>query len=226
MERDIDFSAIVSRTSASASAEKYAWSCSSGKRAFDLVVAGFLFLLAQPLMLAAALAIKCSSPGPVLFRQVRAGKNGQTFSLLKFRTMIHGRRDPGPGLTQRGDPRIFPVGRLLRKWKLDELPQFLNVLKGDMSLVGPRPDLPEYLAVLQDGQRDIYLIRPGITGSATLKFRHEEVLLAQVPPEELKRFYTSRVLPEKVQMDLEYAAQATFRSDVQLLFRTLTAIVS
>jgi lipopolysaccharide/colanic/teichoic acid biosynthesis glycosyltransferase len=226
MEREIGLSEIAPRTGAKRPAQKYAWSCSTGKRVFDLVLAGFFFLLSQPLMLVAALAIKCSSPGPVFFRQGRAGKDGKTFSLLKFRTMIHGRRDPGPGLTRRGDPRIFPVGRLLRKWKLDELPQFLNVIKGDMSLVGPRPDLPEYLAVLENEQREIYWIRPGITGSATLKFRHEEVLLAQVPPEELQDFYTSRVLPEKVQMDLDYAAQATFFSDVQMLLRTLAAIVS
>ncbi len=226
MERDLGVSDIMPRTSALALGQKYEWSCSSGKRAFDLVIAGFVFLLSQPLLVAAALAIKCTSPGPVLFRQVRAGKDAKTFSLLKFRTMIHNRRDPGPGLTQQGDPRIFPVGRFLRKWKLDELPQLLNVVKGDMSLVGPRPDLPEYLSVLQDEQREIYRIRPGITGSATLKFRHEEILLAQVPPDELQRFYTAHVLPEKVQMDLEYAAQATFYSDVKILLRTLAAIVS
>jgi len=222
MERDLDFSAAVPQVSA----EKYRWSRSAGKRLFDLSLASFLFLVSQPLMLAAALAIKCSSPGPVLFRQVRVGKDGKTFSLLKFRTMIHGRRNAGPGLTRHGDPRIFPVGRWLRKWKLDELPQFLNVMKGDMSLVGPRPDLPEYLATLQGQQREIFWIRPGITGSATLKFRHEESLLAQVPPEDLRNFYISQVLPEKVQMDLEYGSQATFFSDAQIILRTLTSIVS
>ncbi len=222
MERDLDFSETVPLVSA----EKYRWSRSAGKRLFDLVVASFLFLAAQPLMLVAALAIKFSSPGPVFFRQVRVGKDGKTFSLLKFRTMIHGRRNAGPGLTQSGDPRIFPVGRWLRKWKLDELPQFLNVIKGDMSLVGPRPDLPEYLAVLEGKQREIFWIRPGITGSATLKFRHEEALLAQVPPEELREFYISRVLKEKVQLDLEYSEQATFFSDAQMLLRTLASIVS
>jgi lipopolysaccharide/colanic/teichoic acid biosynthesis glycosyltransferase len=224
MERDLGFSETVPRTGVQASTERYRWSRSTGKRLFDLIVAGFLFLVSQPLMLAAALAIKCSSPGPIFFRQVRVGKDGRTFSLLKFRTMNHG--NAGPGLTRQGDPRIFPVGRLLRKWKLDELPQFLNVMKGDMSLVGPRPDLPEYLAVLEDAQREIFWIRPGITGSATLKFRHEEALLAQVPPEELRHFYISQVLPEKVQMDLEYGAKATFFSDAQILLRTLASIVS
>lgn len=226
MERDLSLSESVPETRAGVSAQKYGWTCSTGKRIFDLILAGCFFLISQPVMLMVALAIKCSSSGPVFFRQMRAGKDGKTFALLKFRTMIHYRRDPGPGLTRQGDPRIFPVGRLLRKWKLDELPQFLNVIKGDMSLVGPRPDLPEYLAVLENEQREIYWIRPGITGSATLKFRHEEALLAQVPPEDLRHFYTSRVLPEKVQMDLEYAAQATFFSDVQILLRTLAAIVS
>jgi lipopolysaccharide/colanic/teichoic acid biosynthesis glycosyltransferase len=222
MERELDFSEAVPAISGQA----YRWSRSTGKRLFDFTVATFLFLVSQPVMLVAALAIKCSSPGPVFFRQVRVGKDGKTFSLLKFRTMVHGRPNAGPGLTRKGDPRIFPVGRWLRKWKLDELPQFLNVMKGDMSLVGPRPDLPEYLAVLAGKQREIFWIRPGITGSATLKFRHEEALLAQVPPHELRNFYLSQVLPEKVQMDLEYGAQATFYSDAQILLRTLASIVS
>jgi lipopolysaccharide/colanic/teichoic acid biosynthesis glycosyltransferase len=224
MEGDLGFSETVPRTSVQAPAQRYRWSRSTGKRFFDLVVGIFLFLVSQPLMWAAILAIKCSSPGPVLFRQARVGKDGKTFSLLKFRTMIHG--NTGPGLTRQGDPRIFPVGRWLRKWKLDELPQFLNVIKGEMSLVGPRPDLPEYLAILQDEQRQIFWIRPGITGCATLKFRHEEALLAQVPPEELRHFYISQVLPEKVQMEVEYGAQATFFSDAQILLRTLASIIS
>jgi lipopolysaccharide/colanic/teichoic acid biosynthesis glycosyltransferase len=226
MEHDLSLSEPVSRTGLQVSVGKYAWSRSAGKRLFDAIVASILFVISLPLMVVAAVAIKCSSRGPLLFRQVRVGKDGKTFQLLKFRTMVHGRRNPGPGLTRQGDPRIFPIGRLLRKWKLDELPQFLNVMRGDMSLVGPRPDLPEYLATLADKQMEILSIRPGITGSATLKFRHEADLLAQVPADKLQDFYTERILPEKVELDLEYARRATLFSDMQVLFRTVSRILS
>ena len=203
----------------------YAWSCSAGKRLFDLIFAGFFLLLTWPLMLLAALLIKCTSAGPVFFRQIRAGQNGKPFELLKFRSMTHGRRDAGPGVTRQGDPRIFPAGRWLRKWKVDELPQFINVLRGDMSLVGPRPDLPEYIELLSSDQREVLLLRPGITGAATVQFRHEEELLAQVPPDELQQFYVYRVLPEKVRIDLEYARQATWLGDLRIILRTAGVIL-
>jgi lipopolysaccharide/colanic/teichoic acid biosynthesis glycosyltransferase len=203
----------------------YTWSRSTGKRLFDLVFAGFFLLLTWPLMVLAALLIKCTSPGPVFFRQMRAGQDGKTFQLLKFRSMTHGRRDAGPGVTRQGDPRIFPAGRWLRKWKVDELPQFINVLRGEMSLVGPRPDLPEYLDLLSSDQREVLLLRPGITGAATVRFRHEEELLAQVPPDELQQFYVYRILPEKVRLDLEYARQASWFGDVRIILQTVGVIL-
>ena len=202
------------------------WSLSLGKRCFDLCLAVPLLVVSLPVMLVAAVAVKCASPGPILFRQDRVGQNGRIFQLLKLRTMVHGERNVGPGVTQQGDPRIFPLGRWLRRWKLDELPQFFNVVRGDMSLVGPRPDLPAYIASLSEEQREILALRPGIAGSATLQFRHEEDLLAQVPAEELAHFYTSRLLPEKIRIDTAYARDASLLSDVKILLRTATSILS
>lgn len=204
----------------------YTWSRSAGKRVFDLVFAGFCLLLTWPLMLLAALLIKCTSPGPVFFRQRRSGQDGKTFELLKFRSMTHGRREAGPGVTRQGDPRIFPAGRWLRKWKVDELPQFINVIRGEMSMVGPRPDLPEYMDLLSHDQREVLLLRPGITGAATVKFRNEEELLAQVPDDELQQFYVYRVLPEKVQIEMAYARQASFSGDLKILLSTVATILS
>jgi lipopolysaccharide/colanic/teichoic acid biosynthesis glycosyltransferase len=203
------------------------WSRSGGKRLFDLVGACLCLILGLPLMLLAAALIKCTSKGPVLFRQWRVGQHGRLFELLKFRTMVDRRSDAGPSLTRQGDPRIFPVGRFLRYWKLDELPQFFNVIRGDMSLVGPRPDMPEYLASLQEGQRKLVsLLRPGITGAASLQFRHEEALLAEVPPEQMAQFYTVCLLPAKVQIDIDYARGANVATDVEIIFRTAMSVLS
>ena len=202
-----------------------AWSCSGGKRLFDLCIATSLMLVSLPVMVVAALVVKCASRGPALFRQGRVGKDGRIFQVLKFRTMVYGKRNVGPGVTQLGDPRIFPAGRWLRKWKLDELPQFFNVVCGDMSLVGPRPDLPGYMASLSEEQREILSLRPGITGAATLQFRHEEHLLAQIPAEELTQFYTSHLLPEKIGIELAYARDANLFSDIKILLRTVATIL-
>ena len=143
----------------------YTWSRSAGKRLFDVAFAGFCLLFTWPLMLLAALLIKSTSPGPVFFRQMRAGQDGKTFELLKFRSMTHGRLNAGPGVTRQGDPRIFPAGRWLRKWKVDELPQFINVIRGDMSLVGPRPFPAYHLAAFDpEFQALRATVPPGLTG--------------------------------------------------------------
>lgn len=226
MAANLSLSEPDTGTAPDVGSSQFHWSLSTRKRLFDLALATPLLCATSPLMVLAALLIKCSSRGPVLFRQWRLGQSSKAFQLLKFRTMIHARSQAGPGLTQQGDSRIFPVGRWLRKWKLDELPQLFNVIRGEMSLVGPRPDLPEYLRTLTHEQRQILWLRPGITGAASLQFRHEEALLAQVPVADLQRFYVSHVLPEKVQIDLAYAGRATFLTDVRLLLRTAAAIFS
>ena len=200
------------------------WCLSKYKRLFDLASSCLLVALASPLIVGIALVVRVSSRGPVLFRQLRVGQAGKNFSLLKFRTMVHGRQEPGMSLTRRGDPRVTFVGRFLRKFKLDELPQLLNVAGGDMSLVGPRPDVPEYYGFVSRRQQQVLLLRPGVTGAATLQFRDEEGVLARVPQAQLLSFYTATLLPKKIELDLEYARQATFLTDLGLLVRTVIAI--
>jgi lipopolysaccharide/colanic/teichoic acid biosynthesis glycosyltransferase len=201
------------------------WCVSKFKRTFDFMAGSSLLVLASPAMLVIALLVRVSSTGPILFRQLRVGQGGRGFFLLKFRTMTDRRQEPGPALTQRGDPRVTSIGRFLRKFKLDELPQLINIVCGDMSLVGPRPDVPEYYQALDSVQRKVLYLRPGATGAATLQFRNEEVLLAQVPQTELVSFYTDTLLPKKIAIDLEYARQATFFSDLSLLSRTITSVL-
>ena len=200
------------------------WYLSSLKRGFDVFCSVPLVIAASPVMFIIAIAVKLTSPGPVLFRQVRTGKDGVGFKIFKFRTMAYLSKDAGPRLTQREDGRITAFGRVIRRCKLDELPQLWNVIRGDMSLVGPRPDLPEYLANLDAEQVQILQLRPGITSPASLRFRREEDLLTRVSRAELVSYYVNVILPEKIRLELEYAQHATFFSDLKVLFRTaLTA---
>jgi len=195
------------------------WSVSTGKRWFDVVCAFPLLIVLTPLMAVIAVAVKLTSRGPVLFRQERIGKDGVCFQILKFRSMVQN-SDTGSRLTQGTDRRITGLGRVLRRCKLDELPQLWNVLRGDMSLVGPRPDLPEYCTNPMTVQVQVLRLRPGITSPASLRFSGEEDLLARVSADELASYYCSVVLPEKIRLDLEYAQRATFFSDLGVLFRT------
>src|SRR5262249_49793378 len=201
------------------------WCSSAGKRRFDLMCAVPLALVTLPLMACTAVAIRLSSPGPVLFRQRRYGRDGHEFELLKFRTMHHRHEQMGPGVTRAGDTRVTRIGRLLRKWKLDELPQFFNVLIGDMSMVGPRPDLAEYLAHLPPQLRGVLRLRPGLTGWATLRYRNEEQALANVPAGRMNDFYVRALLPPKARLDWAYGQRATLWTDVSVLGRTVLAIV-
>ena len=175
-------------------------------------------------MLLIAAAVRITSPGPVFFRQSRLGQGGRWFELLKFRTMRHG--PPGGALlTSRGDSRITALGRRLRAWKLDELPQFINVLRGEMSLVGPRPDLESFWEQTDADSRRVLALKPGITGAASLVFRDEEELLAEVPAESRNIFYVTHLLPQKAAIDLSYAARANFRSDCMLMVRTALKVL-
>ena len=205
-------------------AELTSWNTSAGKRLLDAAGATVLLVVLSPLMCLLALLIKLSSAGTVFYRQRRVGQRGREFQLLKFRSMAPAR--PGLPLTRAGDPRITRVGRFLRKWKLDELPQLFNVVRGDMSFVGPRPAVAEYINRLNGPQKQILQLRPGLTGSATLRYRNEEALLAQVPEAELASYYCSQVLPHKVSLDLEYARRASLASDIVILLQTACAIVS
>ncbi len=182
-----------------------------------------MLALLFPVMLILALAVKLSSPGPIFFRQRRCGKNGACFDVLKFRTMTHGAR--GVGLTRAGDARVTRIGRILRKWKLDEFPQLVNVLRGEMSLVGPRPDVPEYFEQSSEEVQQVLKLTPGISGWASIHFRNEEELLTQAHVDELQEFYVTRLLPLKARLDLQYAAEATLLSDIAVLLRTVGVIV-
>jgi lipopolysaccharide/colanic/teichoic acid biosynthesis glycosyltransferase len=189
-----------------------AWINSRRRRVLDCIVATAILLVCAPVFLLLSLLVRLSSPGPVFFRQRRMGRHGIEFTLYKFRSM-HVSSASGSPITVVGDSRITPIGAILRRYKLDELPQFWNVLKGDMSLVGPRPKLPEHEGLFLH-------VRPGITGAATLAFRKEEELLARIPRHQLESFYQEVVKPSKAWIDTEYITSATFRSDLRLLSDT------
>ena len=197
------------------------WCFSAGKRVFDVVLASLGLIVTLPAIAIVAAIMKLDSAEPILFRQARVGRRGAMFEVLKFRTM---KNSSGTAVTRKGDSRITRVGRFLRRTKIDELPQLVNVLRGDMSLVGPRPDLPQFWRTLQPHQRGIMQLRPGITGRASLLYRDEESLLAAVPEPEVHDYYVSHVLPSKVQLDLEYAERANLLSDACLLIATLLRV--
>ena len=202
------------------------WSLSGSKRLFDFACAVLLVTAAAPLMVVLAMVVKASSPGPFLFRQNRVGQNGKEFPILKFRTMCSFTENNREAfITRSGDSRVTPVGRWLRKWKLDELPQLVNVLRGEMSLVGPRPDMLKYMQTLTGQNRHILYFRPGITSPASLRFRNEEQELAKVPAEEMERFYVTNLLLQKIRMDLDYAERAAFLTDCRILLRTALSVV-
>lgn len=187
------------------------------KRAFDIVAALVGLIIASPVMLVISILIKLLMPGPVLFRQYRTGRNGKPFKMIKFRTMVIN-NDPNT-TSVLGDRRVTPLGRFLRRYKLDELPELWNVLKGDMSMVGPRPDMPEFTDRLTGEERKILLLRPGITGPASVKYSKEEELLAGVP-DPVK--YTDEVIwPDKVRINLEYYHNRSFLKDMLLIIRTV-----
>ncbi len=195
---------------------------SLGKRVFDLLGATLALLLLAPLMGIVALWIKFDSPGPVFFRQQRVGRHGVPFLIHKFRTMRAGAE--GLPLTVGDDPRITRAGRFLRRTRLDELPQFIDVLQGTMSLVGPRPEVPRYVALYPPALRDRALaVRPGLTDPASLAFIDEAALLAAAADPE--REYVERILPAKLQRAAEYAESASLTTDVAVLARTVWALL-
>ncbi|MFZ0271742.1 MAG: sugar transferase [Acidobacteriaceae bacterium] len=191
------------------------WALCALRRALDFTIAAIALIVLMPVMFCAAFLVWWGSPGPVFFRQRRMGRDGREFTLYKFRSMCP-KKGSNSSITVSGDVRITPVGALLRRYKLDELPQFWNVLRGDMSLVGPRPKLPQHEALRM-------VCRPGITGVATLAFRKEEEFLSEIPENQLEIFYETYVKPAKAQLDLEYMRTATLSSDIRILWRTASA---
>ena len=193
------------------------------KRSLDFVSALIGLIILSPLFLITSLAIKLTSRGPVFHRGERVGRDGKVFSLYKFRTMVANAATLGPGITAKDDPRVTRVGRLLRSTKIDELPQLINVLIGDMSLVGPRPEDPHYVALYTPEQRQILTFRPGITSPASLAYRQEEQMLSGQNWQEL---YRTKILPAKLATDLTYLCHRTLWSDIILVLRTILSVFS
>ncbi len=191
------------------------------KRISDGVIASLGLLIVSPLFLLIAPIIKLDSPGPVFYRAERIGKEGVPFRLYKFRSMVADADRRGPGGTAEGDRRVTRVGAVLRRTKLDELPQLINVLRGEMSLIGPRPEDPRYVALYTPEQRRVLAVRPGITSAASLAYRHEEQLLAGPDWETV---YRTRVLPDKLAIDLAYLERRTLASDLKLILQTIAAV--
>jgi len=188
------------------------------KRTFDILLAVAGLMIASIPALIISFLIKIDSPGPIFFLQMRVGRYGNLFQCIKFRTMFAESEKYGT-VTTVGDSRISPIGRLLRKYKLDEIPQLWNVLIGNMSFVGPRPDVPGYMDRLEGDDRRILELYPGITGPATLKFRDEETLLARVP--DPQRYNDEIIFLEKVRLNLEYLDSWSFRKDVGYILVTI-----
>lgn len=195
------------------------------KRLFDLLGACIALLLLAPLLLGVALAIRFDSPGSVFFRQQRVGRGGVLFSIHKFRTMRQDAPALGPPLTVGDDARITRIGHVLRHYRIDELPQFIDVLLGRMSLVGPRPEVPKFVAHYPAALKaKVLAVRPGITDPASLAHINEAALLAGAADPE--RAYIERILPAKLALQADYAARATLWSDLVVLGRTLRVLVS
>jgi lipopolysaccharide/colanic/teichoic acid biosynthesis glycosyltransferase len=186
------------------------WSRSGAKHFFDCACVLSMFPILIPAFLIIGLAVRLTSAGPVLFLQKRMGRHGREFTILKFRTMVHTANRVHQPVTTSGNQLFTPVGPFLRRWKLDEIPQLFNVLAGHMSLVGPRPKLPEHVI-------SSVPCRAGITGAATIAFAREESILDRIPKIHLESFYHSVVLPAKHRLDEDYMANATFRSDLKLI---------
>lgn len=194
------------------------------KRLFDWLASTFGLLALAPVLLLLAVWIKLDSPGPVFFRQERVGRGGKLFRIHKFRTMVTDAERRGLQITVGADARVTRLGQWLRKYKLDELPQLLDVWLGQMSLVGPRPEVPRYVAFYPADVRDVVLsVRPGITDRASIDFKDENEILGRAPDPHLA--YVNEVLPIKLRYYVDYVAQRSFWSDVGIIFSTIRALV-
>jgi lipopolysaccharide/colanic/teichoic acid biosynthesis glycosyltransferase len=192
------------------------------KRFMDIAVSATGLVLLAPAFAVLALAVRLTSPGPVFFRQERLGRHGRRFRIFKFRSMVRDADRLGGQLTVSGDARITPFGRVLRRYKLDELPQLLNVLRGEMTMVGPRPEVPEYADMFPRSYRRILQVKPGITHSATLFFRNEERLLSRVA--DPRTFYIERVMPYKMMLYVEEMGRRSLLRDVLTILDTALGI--
>jgi lipopolysaccharide/colanic/teichoic acid biosynthesis glycosyltransferase len=195
-----------------------------GKRIFDVATSIIGLIVLLPFFIIIAILIKLNDKGPIFYKQKRMGQNFKPFELLKFRTMVVNADKIGPAVTKDGDPRITKIGKFLRKTKLDELPQLWNVIRGDMSIVGPRPEVEKYIQYYEDDYKEILKVRPGITDYATIKFRNEEEILSKY--NDTESAYIKYVLPEKIKLYKTYIKEIGFFTDLKIIFWTLWRIVS
>ena len=193
------------------------------KRLMDIAISGCALAVLWPVLLLIALAIKIDDPGPVFYRQVRVGKGGKEFRIYKFRTMVVDADKKGLAITVGQDRRITRMGAFLRKTKLDELAQLLNVFIGDMSFVGPRPEVPKYVNLYTPYQRQVLLVRPGITDYASIAYRNENDLLAGTDDPE--RMYIETIMPDKIELNMKYLREISPIADLKLIFGTIWAVI-
>ncbi|CEN79989.1 sugar transferase [Paraclostridium sordellii] len=193
------------------------------KRIFDIVASLIGLILLSPILIIIAVFIKLDSKGPVFFKQKRVGKNKQIFEIYKFRTMVIDAEKLGKQITVGNDNRITKIGKFIRKCKLDELPQLINVLKGEMSLVGPRPEVPKYVELYDVYQEQVLLVQPGITDYASIEFRNENELLGKSKNPEAT--YIDEIMPTKIELNLLYIKNISLLEDFKLIFNTILAIL-
>lgn len=193
------------------------------KRFFDMFVSLIAIIVLSPFFILIALLIKIGSNGPVLFKQTRIGRNELPFEIYKFRTMVVDAEKLGTQITIGKDPRITKIGHFLRKTKLDELPQLFNVLKGEMSFVGPRPEVPKYTKLYSEQQRLVFTVRPGITDYASIKYRDENELLGNV--ENPEKVYIEEIMPDKLHLNIEYIQRRSLLEDIKIIFLTVMKIM-
>lgn len=193
------------------------------KRVMDIVISGAALCVLWPVLLLIALAIVIDDPGPVFYRQVRVGRGGKEFRIFKFRTMVVDADKKGLQITVGRDSRITRMGALLRKTKLDELVQLLNVFLGQMSFVGPRPEVPRYVAMYTPYQRQVLLVRPGITDYASIAYRNENDLLAGA--EDPERMYVEEIMPAKLELNMKYLRRVSPLEDIRLILATIAAVI-
>ncbi len=194
-----------------------------GKRIFDLVLSIPSLVILSPIFLITAILVKLETPGPVSFTQERIGREGRVFKLYKFRTMVKDASRIGPSVTPANDPRITRVGKLLRRFKIDEMLQIVNVVKGDMSVIGPRPELKKYVNKFKKDYREILKIKPGMTDYALIAFRDEEKILGKF--KDTEEGYIKEVLPEKMKLYRKYMEEMSFATDVKIFFKTIWEIL-
>ncbi len=194
-----------------------------GKRFFDLTLSVPSIIILSPVFLISAIVIKLETPGPVSFTQERIGCGGRSFKLYKFRTMVKDAAKIGPPVTPANDPRITRVGKLLRKFKIDEMLQIFNVIKGDMSVIGPRPEVGKYVDQCKDDYKEILRIKPGMTDYALIAFRNEEEILSKF--DNIEEGYIKEVLPEKIRLYKKYMEEMSFLTDMKIFFRTIMEIL-